>query len=472
MTLSPALAIGGIRVSTDQQVDKYGPDRQRADIHREAERAGLDVTDWVEEAISGADDERAFENRYYQLAREHAGLNVIFSHPNRVGRHVEVTVGIARRIHGLGGTVWIAGIGSLRDRRNWKEFLRDAVDAENDYTNLVYNLETGREDKARRGLWPHGSPPWGYELERNSSGIAQLPRIVSERAAVVRRVFDLGELYGETHVLRVMQSEGWPAPTARGWSRRAVSSLLNNHHYTGVKIFRGIRVEFEPIITSEQFQRVQARRSERRTHSSAKGLEENKLLLTGHVRCAVCDGSLVRDVDVSRRKDGTHRRLVLYRCWRGKRPDGCKNKRRWKEDDLDKLAWAALTRTLTQPELLAQVVAPLPTPDEAQPLARLAELETAIERAWQPFAAGRPGYSEAMAERIAAPFIAELETLRREQRSRPEPVAPDFEARAGEFRQLLERSRSLASKRQLLHALNVRISVGPEGIEGLRIEIP
>lgn len=468
-------AVACVRVSTEVQAERYGPVRQRGDIEREAAERDLHLVHWVEEAISGTNQERAVDNQFFDLARQYPGLNFIFSHPNRVGRHVEVTVGIARTIHRLGGTMYIAGVGSIKERRSWSQFLTESVGAEQDYSNIRYNLATGQEDKARRGLWPHGVQPWGYLLERDSRGVATLPRPVPELAAAVRRLFDLGELQGDTLTLDVMRSEGWPAPTAAGWTRKSIHNLLTNPHYTGVKVFRGITVSFEPIISPEQFARVQARRSERRTHSSGHGT--NPLLLTGHLRCSVCGASLVRDVDSSRytRVDGSqvdYGGYVLYRCYKGKRGQECTNKRRWREHVLDELCWATLSDTLSQPALLAQVAAPPPAPEVVPTGGRMAELESAIDRAWRPFANGRPGYSEAMAERMAAPYTTELLKLQREQAARPLPVPPDYEARSAEFRALLLTQRTPDQQRQLLRALNVRFFIGLDGVEGMTLTIP
>ena len=102
----------------------------------------------------------------------------------------------------------------------------------------------------------------------------------------------------------------------------------------------------------------------------------------------------------------------------------------------------------------------------------MAELEAAIDRAWRPFADGRPGYGETMAERMAAPYVAELLKLQREQAARPIPAPPDFEARSAEFRALLLTQRTQDQRRQLLRALNVRFFIGLEGVEGLTLTIP
>ncbi|GAA3997322.1 hypothetical protein GCM10022631_04860 [Deinococcus rubellus] len=347
--LDPRISVvGGIRVSTDQQADQYGPDRQRADVERDAERNGLSIVHWVEESISGANHDRAAENEYYALARRFHGLNFMFSHPNRVGRHVEVIVGIARQIHQLGGTVWIAGLGNLRDGRNWRYFLRNAAEAETDYLNVVDQLYRGKRGKALRGKWPHGAPPWGYVLERDEKGRSTRPVPNPVTAPVVKRVADLAETVGgESKSLAVILEEGCPAPTAAGWSIRSIHNILKNERYTGRAVFGGIELLFEPIIPREQFERIQKLRAARRRESGPK---DTGMLLAGFTRCAECGAAIGRGSSLT-----PYARYLYYCCWKSKRPrvarkdGGCTNTKNWQPPVLDGLCWDALVRHLTRP---------------------------------------------------------------------------------------------------------------------------
>lgn len=459
-------AVGGIRVSTAQQVDAYGPDRQRQEILREAERAGLTVTEWVEEAVSGASTDRAAENRYYQLARERPGLNLIFAHPNRVGRHVEVTVGIARQIHRLGGTVWIAGLGNLRDGRNWRYFLRDAVESESEYANLVSQMAYGKRSKAASGRWAHGAVPWGYVLERDGRGRSTLPAPDPPAAAAVRRVFELSEAWGETRVLRAMREEGWPAPTAAGWTIRTVKNVLKNERYTGRAVFQGLTLEFPAIVPREQWQAVQERRSLRRRES---GPRDTSLLWSGHVRCAVCGSAIGRDGAVTR-----YGRYIYYRCWRARRGHAqrlgqtpCSNTASWPPQAADEAWWSYLTAALSDPRHLPSILPPLAPPVPTPPPARVAELEAAIARAWEPYAAGKVPLE--VAERLAAPYVAELERLRAEYAPAPAPEPPDYRQLAAQFVAALHAATGLEQRRGLLALLDVRLYVGPRGPERLSV---
>ena len=456
MNLLPA--IGGLRVSTQIQNDGYGLDRQRAGIVQEAERNNLELIDWVEETVSGADHDRAAENRYFALARQRAGLNFIFSHPNRVGRHVEVTVGIAREIQRLGGTVWIAGLGNLRDARNWKSFLRDSVDSEVDWGNLVSQMAQGKRGKALAGRWPHGRPPWGYVLARDERGRSTLP-VPGEHAPAVRRLFDLSVQHGYVEVLRTMQAEGWAAPTEKGWTKSTIEVLLPNLRYTGVASFGGVGLHFDPIIQPEQFALVQAARALRNREAAPKGV---LLLWSGHLRCVSCGAAIGRHVIHMKGRPN----YVYYRCWRAdNRPPepGCENTRRWPVDAADEAWWAVFVAALSDPARLPDLLPPVIAPASTPPPAQVGELEEAIGRAWAPYAAGK--VSAEVSERLAAPYVAELARLKLEYAPAPALPETDYAELSVELLHTARMALSSEDRRSLLDLLSVRLYIGLDGVQ-------
>lgn len=464
MTLSPA--IGCIRVSTDRQAEAYGPDRQRDEIKREAERSGLEIIDWIEESVSGANHDRAAENRYFTLARQRAGLNFIFSHPNRVGRHVEVTVGIARELHRLGATVWIAGLGSLRDKRSWNYFLRDAVEAESDYANVVSQLVAGKRSKAISGRWPHAAPPWGYVLQRDERGRSTLPAPDPLTAPAIQRLYELSETQGQTKALYLMREEGWPAPTSAGWTISTVGKILRNERYTGRVVFGGITLDFEPIISRGQWERVQALRATRKRES---GPRDTSLLWSGHVRCAVCGSAVGRD----QFKVGD-RQYLYYRCWKSRRAsvlrEGgtvCENSHAWPVAAAEGDWWTWLVEQVSSPALLPDLLPPELPPVSQPPPARVAELEEAIARAWEPYAAGK--VTQTIAERLAAPYTAELDRLRAEYAPSAPAPAPDYAYLAARLALEVQRASSFEDRRELLALLDARLYVGADGPQRLTI---
>lgn len=480
--LSPPPTIGGIRVSTDLQADRYGPDRQREDIIREAERAGLTVTDWVEEAISGTDTGRAAENRYYQLARQYPGLNVIFSHPNRVGRHVEVTVGIARTIHQLGGTVWIAGLGNLRDRRNWRNFLRDAAEAENDHSDIVERLQRGKYSKAARNLWPHGQPPYGYRIVRDERGKSTTLEPHPETSGVVRRIFrEALAGAGSGRIALGLLADGIASPRPKAgsgrWTHKHVLYILANEAYSGRREFRGPNgeiavVTFPALISGAEWRQARELVRTRAQHRPAR--TARPALWAGHARCAVCGGGVA--VQVSRDRSG-QARYLYYRCrnmyagnqhvlLRGGKP--CTMPRMLRVEEIDEAGWDLFTRAMQDRAFLGAAV----TRDQpARPdySARLAELrEQMAETVRRVVTHGLP---DEVLEAALAPLRAEVAQLERDSRPVPQAPTPDMTALAQAMAAYLPTLTTQEERREALDTWHARLYLGPEGVEKVEVTV-
>ncbi len=486
MTVSPLIipdprisVVAGVRVSTDAQADKYGPARQREDIIREAERVGLSICHWVEEAISGTDHDRAAENQYYALARRFPGLNFMFSHPNRIGRHIEVTVGIARTIHDLGGTVHIAGLGNLRQRQTWKYFLRDAVDAESDHADIVDRLQRGKYDKAAQNRWPHGTPPYGYRLRRDERGKSVTIEPDPATAPYVQNIFELA-LNGMGSGLIAVEMMRAGAPSARNgkWTHRGVLYILHNEAYSGRRVFESLDgrraiVTFEGLITPAQFEKVRemvtARQRIRPTQT------RRAALLAGHVRCAACGGSM--NTFASRGNPGSLTQYTYYRCRnahggrtyveaRGGKV--CQNKKMLRMEQTDLLGWQAFEAAMIDPGFLASVVerTPVPRPDHGPRIAEIrAQQSQILTRA---VTHNLP--DEVIAEALS-PLSRELAQLERDSiPPAPEPT-PDMTELAQALATYLPTLNTLEERRAVLATWKARLFFSAQGIEKLQIEV-
>ncbi|THF70456.1 recombinase family protein [Deinococcus sp. Arct2-2] len=452
-------AVGAIRVSTDQQEDRHGPERQRRDIEREAAYAGLTLAHWLEESVSGAKGARQHSNAYYDLARDNPGMNFIFSASNRVARHVEIIVGIARELQKLGAVVWVSGIGNLSHPRNWKEFLRDAVDAESDYTNIVRQLTDGKRDKAQLGHWAQGRVPWGYKLARDERGISTLPVIDEAAARVVRRVFEVYTVHGGNLLTaRQLNLEGLTTAEGKAWGVSAVASLIRNERYTGRAEFYGHVVEYPAIIDAEAWAAVQAvikgrRKGERMTSSEH--------LLTGVARCGVCGGAMSYVLSSGGGR-GQGKEGNYYRYLRCARVPECSHSKNYRMGEMEAACWTEFTRTLAEPDLLRPLLtdAPAAPSNHSRRLAEIAqEMADTLTRAV------RYGLPDDVVSAALKPLQLEQERLSREDAPRPVPedaLTPEVREIAAEVAAGLPNLKP-EGRRELLRALRVRMSVQPGG---------
>lgn len=478
--------IGGVRVSTDMQADRYGPARQREDILREAERQGLSVSEWVEESITGTDHDRAAVNRYYDLARQRPGLNVIFSHPNRVGRHVEVTVGIARQLHGLGATVWIAGVGSLREARNWKYFLRDAADAEIDHGEIVERLQRGKYSKAAQNRWPHGQPPYGYRIVRDERG-KSITIEPNEHAPTVRRIFDMA-LEG-LPLLTITQAlidagvaPARPHKSSRGlFNLKQVRYILTNPLYTGRREFRGPEgqvavVTYPPLVSAAEFAQAQAHVESRRRNQPRR--TRHPALFAGHLRCSECGGGMsVFSNGNTSKKTGKRTEYVYYRC-RGNanrnsvhflRSGGqpCTIAKMHPMADIDEAGWQLFCAALTSPEFLAAAVQ-REQPKGPDHTARIAEIKAQMAQAVQRAVAH--ALPDDVLSAALEPLRAELAALVGEMRTQPTMTA-DMSEMAEAMQAYLPTLTTLEQRREALDVWQARLVVSESGPERVDVTV-
>ncbi|MFC4424636.1 recombinase family protein [Deinococcus navajonensis] len=477
--MTSPLAIGCTRISTQGQKDGYGQTEQAAEITRYADQQGFRLLEIVPEIESGAKEleDRATLQRYYQLAQQHPGVTFIFPRVDRIGRRAELILGIVRELHSRGANVHAIGLPmDLRTKEGTLMLTMLSGMAEYDHRNIRTNMQAGQRRKAQAGLWPHGSPPWGYQLERDHKGRALRPVPVPEQAAAVRRLFELATDHGESTLVQTMRAEGWPAPTSLGWVRKTVNNLLTNELYAGRRVYQGITLEFEPIVPPELLAQVQAARAHRRTQGGGPKTAQ-PLLLTGHVRC-VCGGAMGRDVDKSQYHGKVYSSYTLYRCWKRKRAHldapapAVEHAPPKRAEALEAECWPALVEALTTPERLAEVITPTATGPTEPPPARVAELEAAIARAYEPLTAGAAGYTLSIAETLARPYAEELERLRQAYQAQAAPTPINVRERAAQFRVALQGALDFEQKRALLDELNVQFVVGPRGLERLSLDLP
>lgn len=155
-----------------------------------------------------------------------------------------------------------------------------AVFAQLERDTIVERTRTGLKQRVSQGLWGGGQYPFGYTMDHETGVL----KIVSEEAELVReayRKFLAGE--NRASIGRWLKKR----TTARNISTLFVRRLLTRETYIGRivlndEVFDG---QHEPIIDEDTFYRVQKKL---KNIVIPRGGE--KYLLTGLMRCGVCDG--------------------------------------------------------------------------------------------------------------------------------------------------------------------------------------
>ena len=189
-----------------------------------------------------------------------------------------------------------------KDSRSQDKFMHDihVAVAKHYLENLKEEVKKGMREKAAQGIYP-GRAPFGY---RNNS-LARSIDIDEKRRPIVKLIF---ELYATgNHSLSTLRAAILQEAGIR-ISRGYLEKMLKNCFYVGQFIWRGeeYRGTHEPIISPQQFQRVQEAFAE---HHKPKYRKHN-FAFAGLLRCAH-DGCIV----TTELQKG---RYVYYRCSHGR----------------------------------------------------------------------------------------------------------------------------------------------------------
>ncbi len=135
-----------------------------------------------------------------------------------------------------------------------------------------------------------GRPPFGYRV-----GPKRRLVIVSEEGSIVRHIFRLylKDGLGIRRISRRLNEE--ELRTRRGglWSMVTVRDILRNRAYIGTYARFGVRVpaSHAPLISQEDFQRVQERLDQRRPASMTR--QVSPFLLSGLTFCGYCGNKMI-----------------------------------------------------------------------------------------------------------------------------------------------------------------------------------
>ncbi|MBI1885522.1 MAG: recombinase family protein [Chloroflexi bacterium] len=161
-----------------------------------------------------------------------------------------------------------------------------------------------------------GRPPYGYKV-----GARRRLQIVAEEGAIVRFIFRLylKDGLGIRRIARRLNEEGFKTRRGGLWSMVTVRDILRNRAYVGTYSRFGVRVpaSHPPLISVDDFRRVQERMDQRRPATQAR--VSTPFLLSGLIYCDYCSNKMIgvtRKQRWQRRGDGTVRRAQYryYQC--------------------------------------------------------------------------------------------------------------------------------------------------------------
>lgn len=320
-----------------------------------------------------------------------------------------------------------------------------------------------------------GRPPYGYRV-----GPKRRLVIVPEEGSVVRYIYRLylKDGLGIRRIARRLNEENLRTRRNGLWSMVTVRDILRNRAYVGTYSRFGVRVpaSHPPLISQEDFQRVQERLDQRRPASRSRRM--SPFLLSGLIYCGYCGNKMIgvtRKQKWQRRGDGTVRtaQYRYYQCESRTNRSLCDYHTRRAEEMEEEVREALLSRRLHSGKHGADG-RPFPADAEAQ-IKRLRDkarrLDRRLEQCLDSAVAGKinPERLRSLALAIAAEQL-EIEERLIESQHLVRLQANEAE-RKRERDELLRRLRnewealSFSDKQELLRRLLERVIVRDEGIE-------
>lgn len=162
--------------------------------------------------------------------------------------------------------------------------------------------------RAERGLWNGGIPPYGYQRENK-----KLIRHPDESATILFMFECFASDPSVTRLRRELHQRGLFPRSGKKWLKTSLGHILHNPVYVGKvrsngNVFAG---EQEKLVDEQLFQLVQSLAPER-THAGTK--IERAFRLKGLLKCGDCGSFLTPHYTQKRRKDGSINRIPYYRC--------------------------------------------------------------------------------------------------------------------------------------------------------------
>lgn len=269
-----------IRVSTQEQVENYSIDAQRERLEAYCKSKGWIVYNtYIDGGYSGANMERP---ALRQMLNELPGIDAVAVYRlDRLSRSQRDTLTLIEDYFIKNDVAFVSITETLDTSTPFGKAMIGilSVFAQLERETITERMRLGQLKRAEEGLAVMGGDydPAGYA--RQDGKLIVKP----DEAEHIRAAFDLYEqLLSITKVQRELKRLGYPV-----WRFRRYRDILSNRLYCGYVNYAGQHYhgQHEPIISEEQFERVQALLSRHRGRNAHKAKES---LFSGLIRCKWC----------------------------------------------------------------------------------------------------------------------------------------------------------------------------------------
>ena len=294
------------RVSSDRQDVDLSVSAQLRALKEYAKANGYSVArEYVDEAESGrVADRPQFRQMIEEGSKPQAPFEVILVWKfSRFTRKREHAVAFKAQLRRKG--IRVVSITEQAEDNATGRLLEGIIESVDEYysENLAQEVVRGMREAASRGFFLGSKAPFGYRKVKVSDGVKERPTLEVDptTAPVVREIFE-NSLRGNglKEICKTLNDRGI---TNRGnrWYKGSLHYLLTNEAYTGTAVWgrtsKGgkatdpVRVEgaWPALVSRDLFDDVQQAMRDRAPKVQRPARVGSKFLLSGLLRCGVCD---------------------------------------------------------------------------------------------------------------------------------------------------------------------------------------
>ncbi len=283
------------RVSSEEQVKNLSLSTQQKACIDYCERHGFEVGKiFVEEGESAKTINRPLFQKMIAYCKENKGrINfVVVYNLQRFARNAHDHLAVRALLHGFG--VALRSVNEQIDETSTGRFLENilASVAQLDNDMRADRTIAGMKAALESGHWPHLAP-LGYI---NADGKNGNPSLIHdpERGPSVWKIFELYAtgLHTKRQVLKIITEEGLRTRKGKKLSAQSLDQMLHNPIYAGwlvvPKRAEKTRGNFEPLVSQETFDKVQAIMAGKRPTVTPHVRNRPDFPLRHFVKCGHC----------------------------------------------------------------------------------------------------------------------------------------------------------------------------------------
>lgn len=314
------------RFSSNNQRDE-SIDAQLRAIREYCEREGIQLVEiYTDEAQSATTDMRDdFKNMIDDIFAGKLDVDTVLVHKfNRFARNKYDSAIYKKRLRDIG--IKVVSVTQPIDDSPEGRILESLIEAMDQYysENLAIEVKKGMLENALKGKHTGGGRLFGLSTD------AEGTYYPDENAPIVKRIFqEYANGVPKAKIVERLNNEGLKNQYGRPFNIRTVHDMLQNEKYIGNFVYHHTSTETirldgiikEPIIDSDLWEAVQAKRKEMNKPRQRK----HAYPLTGKMRCGVCGFTYCGSGHKKKKKDGEVF-ATYYKCaGKFKNKNGCTN---------------------------------------------------------------------------------------------------------------------------------------------------